>query len=157
MRFTSCGPQLAKNLQDAGRIDVVTPKEEVTVTADQRLCRQIIFNLTSNALKFSPPSTKVTVSVSLDDVTNEAVVEVADRGPGIHEDEVEHAMEAFVQLNSGTSDVRKQGGIGLGLFLVRSFMEAHGGQVNIISKPVEGTRVQAIFPASRVASPSLVS
>ncbi len=115
--------------------------------ADNRLVRQIVINLLTNAIKFTEPGGTVTLSATVGDSgVCELVVE--DTGIGIPEDHLDTVMEPFVQVDAGLS--RKYEGTGLGLALVKSMVELHGASIRIESQLGAGTRVTVRFPAERV-------
>jgi PAS domain S-box-containing protein len=109
---------------------------------DDRMIRQCLINLVDNALKFSPAGTRVTVSVER--TASWLSVTIADQGRGIAKDEIARALEPFRQVGEGTEQGRS--GVGFGLALVKSFCEAHGGSLEIISELGHGTRAIAKFP-----------
>lgn len=114
--------------------------------ADGRRVRQILFNLLSNAIGFSPQGGTVTLSATRD---HEAVVfSVTDRGPGIPEDLIDRMFDRFESRTSGS----RHRGVGLGLPLVRSLVELHGGTVEIASTQSKGTTVICRFPISGAAN-----
>lgn len=115
--------------------------------ADQRKIRQILLNLVSNAVKFTPPGGSVTVSVSLEPDGGMTLV-VADTGIGIDKDDIPRALSPFGQVESSLS--RRHEGTGLGLPLTRALVECHGGTLELDSEPGKGTRVYARFPHERV-------
>ena len=117
--------------------------------ADQRKIRQILLNLVSNAVKFTPPGGSVTVSVSLEPDGGMTLV-VADTGIGIDKDDIPRALSPFGQVESSLS--RRYEGTGLGLPLTRALVECHGGTLELDSEPGKGTRVYARFPHERVIS-----
>ena len=102
------------------------------VNADPVRLEQIVGNLLSNALKFSPPEKRVRVSVSAEDAS--AVLRVTDEGAGIDPDLLPHIFDLFVQADD-TID-RAKGGLGIGLTLVRRLVELHGGTVEASSDGV---------------------
>ncbi|WP_296525711.1 PAS domain-containing sensor histidine kinase [Rhodoplanes sp.] len=109
-------------------------------TADGRRIRQILFNLLANAIGFSPPGGRVTLAAER---TADAVVfTVSDQGPGIPPELTDKVFDWF------ESDPRGSGhrGAGLGLSIVRSFVELHGGTVRIDTAIGQGTTVVCIFP-----------
>jgi two-component system, sensor histidine kinase len=112
------------------RIEVET--ESVWVNADPVRLEQIIGNLLSNALKFTPPDKKVRVSVYAEDAS--AVLRVTDEGVGIDPDMLVDIFDLFVQADD-TID-RAKGGLGIGLTLVRRLVELHGGTVEASSDGV---------------------
>ncbi|NQW08628.1 MAG: PAS-domain containing protein [Alphaproteobacteria bacterium] len=136
----------------------VTIKNEVPngtapIRADHQRLRQIMLNLVGNAIKFSEAGTAVSVRyVETDDTRGLCVV---DQGIGIAPDKIDKTFEPFSQLDSGHT--RKHGGVGLGLPLVRRFMELHGGTVSIDSRVGEGTTVTVLFPARIEATSEVVS
>jgi signal transduction histidine kinase len=112
-------------------------------TADERRLRQILFNLLANAVGFSPPGETVTLSAAR---TSDAVVfTVTDRGPGIPPEQKDKVFDWFETDPRGS----QHRGPGLGLSLVRSFVELHGGTVTIDSTPGQGTTVTCVFPVEQ--------
>jgi two-component system cell cycle sensor histidine kinase PleC len=111
--------------------------------------KQMLVNILSNAVKFTPAGGRVTLGGEIDAVGN-LRISVSDTGVGLGEDEIQRVMSPFGgvdgRLNKSTS------GIGLGLSLVRSLMTLHGGQVEIFSQKGLGTTVTLVFPKERVQS-----
>ncbi len=101
-------------------------------TADERRLRQILFNLLSNAVGFSPPDETVTLSAERE--ADAVVFTVTDRGPGIPPEQKDKVFDWFETDPRGS----QHRGPGLGLSLVRSFVELHGGTVTIDSTPGAG-------------------
>ena len=112
--------------------------------------RQILFYLLSNAVGFS--SAGQTVHVSARKKAGELVLRVTDEGRGIPAEVKEKVYDRFESQTLGT----RHRGVGLGLAMVRSFVELHGGRIELVSAPGEGTTVSCIFPldggARRVAA-----
>jgi len=124
------------------------------IRADERALRQILINLLSNAVKFTPPNGRIGLGAS----TDAAGIRlwVSDTGIGIAAGDIPKLMQPFTQLDN--SYRRKHRGTGLGLALVRSLAELHGGSVTIESAPGNGTTVSVTLPASRiVGAPALGS
>ena len=125
-----------KNLTLVKEYDPRIP--EVLVGDPVRL-HQIILNLVSNAVKFTS-SGQITVAVLLEEEIEDTVMikfSVADTGIGIAEDKMANIFENFQQATSGTS--RLYGGTGLGLAIVKQLVEAQGGNIEVKSKPAEGS------------------
>ena len=119
--------------------------------ADSRLLRQIIINLVSNALKFTPEGGRILVSARLDP-TGRCTVAVEDTGCGISEENLANVTEPFVQIENALT--RRHEGTGLGLSLVKKYAELHGGELEIKSTPGRGTKVSVHFPRERVIHPA---
>jgi PAS domain S-box-containing protein len=126
---------------------VRVPESMPVLHADERLFRQMLINLLSNAVKFTPEDGKVTVSAWIDGERC-LCVGVADTGIGMSEKEIAAAFEPFAQLDSSLA--RKFEGTGLGLPLVKRFIELHAGTVSVDSRPGEGTNVWVRFPPQRL-------
>ncbi|MBF0094046.1 MAG: PAS-domain containing protein [Alphaproteobacteria bacterium] len=114
--------------------------------ADERRMRQILLNLLSNAVKFTDDGGIISASAALND-DGEIVMTVADSGIGIHEADLEKAMEPFSQVDSGLD--RKYEGTGLGLPLTKALVELHGGALRLDSTLGVGTTVTVTFPRER--------
>jgi len=112
--------------------------------ADGKRIRQILFNLLSNAIGFSLAGQTVTLAALRRG--DEVVFKVSDQGRGIPQEILEHVFERFQTHTTGS----RHRGVGLGLSIVRSFVELHGGRVLIDTAPGEGTTVTCIFPAQGV-------
>ncbi len=119
----------------------VLPAAALDVEADRRALKQIVINLVSNALKFTPKGGSVTVTLRADAETCELVV--ADTGMGIAPEDLARLGKPFEQAGDTTQRAR---GAGLGLSLVRAFSELHGGAMTIESVLGEGTAVTVRLP-----------
>jgi signal transduction histidine kinase len=127
-------------------LDMQVPAEIGSFVADERRLRQILFNLLANAVSFSPPGEIVIFSAQR---RNDAVVfSVTDRGPGIPPEVLEKVFDWFETHSLGSH----HRGAGIGLSLVRSFVELHGGTVSITSAVGEGTTVTCTFPLGALAA-----
>jgi len=120
--------------------------------ADERVLRQCILNLVSNAIKFTPSGGSVAVTAHCD-ADGWTSLSVADNGIGIAEADIPRVLTPFSQADNAY--VRKQEGTGLGLPLVKSFAELHGGSFAIASALGVGTTVTVRFPP-RPANESVV-
>jgi PAS domain S-box-containing protein len=125
---------------------IAVPENMPTIRADIRKTRQVVLNLMSNAVKFTPAGGNVAVSAAvLPDGGIE--IRVVDTGIGIAEADIAKALEPFGQVDSELS--RKYEGTGLGLPLVKALMELHGGWFSLQSAEGAGTTASVCFPASR--------
>ena len=119
----------------------VLPQAAVEVDADRRAIKQIVLNLVSNALKFTPKGGSVTVTAHGYDGVFELVV--SDTGVGIAREDLERLGRPYEQAGDSS---QRQRGTGLGLSLVRSFAELHGGEMILESTVGEGTSVTVRLP-----------
>ncbi len=127
-------------------LDIKAPPNIGSFIADKLRLRQILFNLLANALNFSPPDSTVTL---LAQRRPDAVVfSVTDTGPGIPTDMLEKVFDWFETHSLGS----RYRGPGIGLSLVRSFVELHGGTVTITSALGQGTTVTCTFPLAETAN-----
>jgi signal transduction histidine kinase len=116
------------------------PHDLGTLTADERRLKQALFNLISNAMKFTPSGGTIRLAARREG--GEIALVVADNGAGIPS---EHQARVFEKFERGNPQAR-QSGAGLGLSLVKSFVELHGGRVEMISEPGVGTTVTLHLP-----------
>jgi two-component system cell cycle sensor histidine kinase PleC len=120
------------------------------VRGDHRILKQVLLNLLSNSLKFTPPGGRISITSRTDGEL--LAIAVTDTGIGMTVEQVRHATDLFFQADSSIG--RKYGGTGLGLTLVRAFVERHGGTLSIESQPGRGTTVTARVPrAAAQAAP----
>jgi signal transduction histidine kinase len=109
--------------------------------ADGKRIRQILFNLLSNAIGFSPPGQSI--GLTAERLSGTIVVAVSDSGRGIPAEASPHVFERFKTYTIGS----RHRGVGLGLSLVHAFVEMHGGRIEIASELGVGTTVRCILPA----------
>ncbi len=127
-------------------LDINREADEIEIWVDQVRLRQVIHNLMSNAIKFTPSGGSVRLSGRVAD-TGEIVIDVIDTGIGMTPHELEIAVEPFRQAQSCLT--RTQGGSGIGLTLCNSMMKLHGGSLEIESRKGEGTKATLRLPACR--------
>jgi cell cycle sensor histidine kinase DivJ len=141
--IVSCCDLLALKARDAG-VEIMTRVAPglSEVTADRRAFSQILINLVSNAIKFTPRDGRVSVSAFEDDRTLSVVVE--DTGVGIGEDDLPRIGEAFFQARASYD--RRHDGTGLGLSIVKGLVQLHDGDIDISSRLGKGTRITVRLP-----------
>jgi signal transduction histidine kinase len=110
------------------------------VTLVEGEVKQILYNLIRNAIQASPAGKEVCVRMSHS--TREVVVRIEDRGPGISDEILPRIFDPFFS----TKHVDSQAGMGLGLSVSRSLVEAMGGRIKVSSKPGQGSVFSAFFP-----------
>lgn len=140
--------RLMQMTAEKSRIDLSAklPNQHIKVLADGRMVRQILMNLISNAIKFTPENGQIAVQLSMQ--KSGAVIEVIDSGIGMTPQELQIALQPFGQIDS--FQARKHQGTGLGLPLVNAMVELHGGTMTIRSTPGEGTNVSFNVPSERI-------
>jgi signal transduction histidine kinase len=119
------------------------------IRADKGKIRQILLNLVTNAIKFTPGAGVITITGRLSG-SGRLLLAVEDSGIGIPSDQLAHVMEAFVQL--GNVLTRVHHGSGLGLPLCRALIELHDGCMELESEVGKGTRVTMSLPPERVVT-----
>lgn len=128
-------------------LDTEWTKEPVRVYADSTRLEQVLFNLLSNALKFTGAGGRVRVSAELKD--GHAVIRIADTGIGIEHEDIERIFDPFEQLDHRR---RSKEGLGIGLPLVRELVELHGGSVSAHSEgPGKGATFEVRLPIKESA------
>lgn len=122
------------------------PADLPRLRVDAVRLRQIALNLLSNAIKFTPSGGTVRLSVRIDG--DGLRISVTDTGIGIRPDDVDKIWTPFYQADASLA--RRFGGTGLGLPIVRHYVEAHGGTIVVDSTPGQGTTFTVLLPASRL-------
>jgi len=109
---------------------------------DGVLIEQVLANLLDNAIKYAPPATPIEISATA--AGEQMILEVADRGPGIPEEEKERIFEKFYRIR--TPGVKAQPGTGLGLSICQAIVQAHGGRIWAENRPGGGARFRVALP-----------
>ena len=123
-------------------LEAYLPDEELPIYADQEKMRVVLDNLISNAVKFTPAGGRV--QVTLCRRGKDVEIAVADTGIGIPQQDLERIFDRFYQVEDHM--IRRQGGMGLGLSIVKGLMELHGGRVWAESVPGRGSRFVVALP-----------
>ena len=123
-------------------LDIRVAQDADEFVADEARVRQVLYNLLSNAIGFSKPSD--TISISAWREAGMMAFAVEDRGVGIPKEQQQRVLERFESRSQGS----KHRGAGLGLSIVKSLVELHGGSMSLESEPGRGTRVTVRFPES---------
>ena len=127
---------------DHGHTVVFEPKGEYMIEADKGRIEQVIINIVSNAVKYTPDGGEITVKTSKK--KDRICVSVSDNGIGIPKADIPHLFERFYRVEKArTSDT---GGTGLGLAIAKEIVEAHGGEISVSSKQGKGTTVEIGLP-----------
>jgi PAS domain S-box-containing protein len=153
MRLTNIGDvnlstvaaRSVERFQTQSKIHTLTldfPDPFPTIQGDEARLRQVIDNLVSNAIKYSPKGGEVRISGTYDDQS--VTVAVKDQGVGLPQDEQERIFERFYRVDDALS--RKTQGTGLGLYLARAVVEAHGGHISVESQPGKGSTFRFTLP-----------
>jgi two-component system, cell cycle sensor histidine kinase PleC len=128
---------------------VVDALQDIVVFGDERLMVQILVNLFSNGIKFTPAGGQVTARYQTSP-DGELIIEISDTGIGIAPEDIERVQRPFEQVSNAYS--RNTGGTGLGLPITKQFVELHGGRLSLRSVLREGTTVSVNLPAGRIFS-----
>ena len=138
---------ISARLRDGGLSDAVdVPDDLPLLRADDRKTKQVLLNLVSNAVKFTPQGGHIDIIGRFDPVAG-LTLSVRDSGIGIARDDLQRVLEPFEQVDSTFS--RAHEGTGLGLPLVKAIMELHDGSLELHSEVGSGTEVSVRFPPER--------
>ena len=136
---------------DVGAHDLhLIRSEPLTVVGDRQRLDQLVWNLVENALRYTAAGGRVELELARHD--GEAVLRVADTGPGIPAEHLPRIFERFYRVDRARS--RRNGGTGLGLAIVKSVVEAHGGQVDVASTTAPGQAQGTTFTVRLPAQPA---
>ncbi|HVY13332.1 MAG TPA: ATP-binding protein, partial [Alphaproteobacteria bacterium] len=129
------------------KIEVKIPRDFPDLRGEEKAVKQILVNLLTNAIKFTPEGGDITVQGSIN-ASGGMVLAVIDTGIGIAPEHMHLVLAPFGQIESALS--RKNQGTGLGLPLTKALTELHGGTLEIASEVGKGTTVTVTFPPDRV-------
>jgi two-component system OmpR family sensor kinase len=135
-------------------LDIRDNPEKLVAYGDDARLRQVIGNLMTNALAHTPPDASVTLRLYAEP-GNRAVIEIADTGPGLPEEQKEHVFERFYRADEARTRRTDQAatGTGLGLAIVAAIVRAHRGTVDVISETGEGATFRVTLPTQRPEDP----
>ncbi len=135
---------LLKPLADSKDITLKALIQDSIIHADLLKFKQILYNLLNNAIKFTPKGGEVTLTISCED---DIITRITDTGIGIAKEDLDHLFKPFSQLDSSAS--RQYPGTGLGLVLVKKFVEMHGGWIEVESELNKGSTFTFSIPKNR--------
>ena len=122
-------------------IHLEAPAEPLVVSADRQRLGQVLTNLLTNAIKYSPRDTDVVVRVGR--AGDAARIQVSDRGMGIPPEALPHLFDRFYRVAGAAEQAQ---GLGLGLYITRRIVEAHGGSIEVESEPGKGSTFTVALP-----------
>jgi signal transduction histidine kinase len=126
------------------RIAMVTPPEPVVIAVDAERVRQLLLNLLTNAVKYTPSGGNV--SVELTHENGSVTLAVRDSGVGIAPGDLPHIFDRFWRADSARTRTGGRPGAGLGLAISKWIAEAHGGRIDVTSRPGRGTTFTVTLP-----------
>lgn len=131
--------------------------EELEDWLDPKMLEKILFNIISNAFKFTPDDGFITIAVEKSEIDNELLINgnkvpsfsitITDTGSGIHKKDLKRIFDRFYQVNNVNKDY--YGSTGIGLEVVKEFVELHKGKIDVESTPGEGTKFTVTFPLGK--------
>ncbi|MBF4466329.1 two-component regulator propeller domain-containing protein [Flavobacterium sp. LC2016-12] len=131
--------------------------EELEDWLDPKMLEKILFNIISNAFKFTPDNGFITIAVEKSEIDNELLINgnkvpsfsitITDTGSGIHKKDLKRIFDRFYQVNNVNKDY--YGSTGIGLEVVKEFVELHKGKIDVESTPGEGTKFTVTFPLGK--------
>jgi signal transduction histidine kinase len=124
------------------------PFEATPVSVDRLVLREAITNIVDNAIKYSPTKSKIEIRVQA--IGDEAVLTVADEGPGIPPEQRDRIFDRFFRLDEGRS--RDHGGTGLGLSIAKWAVEINRGNITVEQRPGGGSIFRMTLPLSRAST-----
>lgn len=131
------------------QVEIVSPYEELLISADSGLLELAINNLLGNAAKYSKPPVQIVIKVDKSADEEEVTIEVSDNGYGIPAEDLDHIFEKFYRVDKAHS--RQLGGTGLGLSIVKTIITQHDGTIDVTSQVGKGTSFLITLPVRIVS------
>jgi two-component system, OmpR family, sensor kinase len=143
--------ETAGMLAEAGDVRVTTsiPEQPVPLAVDRHRIRELLLNLVTNAVKYTPTGGQV--GLELSEGGTDVTIVVRDTGIGIAPGDLPHIFDRFWRADAARSRTGDRPGVGLGLAITKWIAEAHGGSITVQSRPGRGTAFTVILPRSRPA------
>lgn len=132
-----------KNLENR-ILKVNLPEEPLIFEVDGSLIRQVIINLLDNAIRYTPDYS--TISLSVYRLDSNVIFEISDDGPGIPPENLPHIFERFFQATQSSEESIERRGVGLGLTICKSIVEAHGGLIEAFNNEIKGATFRFTLP-----------
>src|SRR5437773_1709344 len=132
--------------------ELKTPPDPIVVAVDATRIRQLILNLLTNAVKYTPPGG--TVRMQLGSANGRVTLSVADTGIGIAPGDLPHIFDRFWRADSARTRTGERPGAGLGLAICKWIAEAHGGHIDVVSRPGRGTTFTVSIPRDAASADS---
>lgn len=146
-----CQQVAEEQMETTGRVIALDlPRKPLSALIDCSRIEQVLTNLVTNAIKYSPP--EAPISVALRRQGSKAHISVRDEGPGIQPDALAHVFERFYRVPGAQVLSGSASGLGLGLYICKSLIERHGGQIGAESKPGRGSTFWFTLPPPTAAS-----
>jgi signal transduction histidine kinase len=135
-------------LADRKNIEIIAQALDGTFEGDRELMEYAIYNLLTNAVKYSPPDTQVTVACRLE--AGQLRLSVQDQGIGMDAKELRQIFQKFYRTKR--AEASGEAGTGIGLSIVEQIVQQHGGKMDVTSQPGRGSCFTIVFPARSPAS-----
>ncbi|HVH69198.1 MAG TPA: ATP-binding protein [Gemmatimonadales bacterium] len=144
---------IVKEVQETGELlaeeagvtmEVATPAEPIVVSVDASRIRQLILNLVTNAVKYTPAGGSVRMQLGA--ANGRVALSIADTGIGIAPGDLPHIFDRFWRADSARTRTGERPGAGLGLAICKWIAEAHGGRIDVVSRPGRGTTFTVTLP-----------
>jgi len=126
------------------RIEVEVPAEPVMLAVDRTRMRQLVLNLLTNAVKYTPAGGRVRITLAQE--AHRVTLVVSDSGIGIAPGDLPHIFDRFYRADIARTRTGERAGAGLGLAICRWIAEAHGGTIEVQSRPGRGTTFTVTLP-----------
>ena len=138
--------QVTENMHENAALKEIEVKNDIhskiAVYADRKMLSSIIHNIVSNAIKYTPISGKITIDAKI--VKNKVIVEVKDTGIGMTAEVLEKLLSS--EIHAPKTSITNEDGAGIGLLLVKGFLEKNGGKISVKSKLGKGTSFYFTLP-----------